>query len=146
MSAGKPRRPSAPRTLQARGRRFWRAVLDEVDMDLDGLELLRETCEVLDTIDRLRTQIAEQGETVAGSMGQPRLNSLVPELRHQRGQLADFLNRLGIEPGEEHVTGVLLAAVPDSPTPAQRQAARRAELKRQANSRRATKAAQARWR
>lgn len=147
MSRAKPRRPSAPSTLQARGRRFWRRVLEDVELDIDGMELLHETCETLDTIDRLRAQIAERGETVAGSMGQPVAHPLLSELRQHQRQLADFLKRLDIEPAEEQTPDGILRAVPDpTPTPGARQAANRAALKKAAASRNGRKAADARWR
>lgn len=121
-------------------------MLDEFDLDLDALELLIETCRVMDTIDGLRETVARDGQMIPGSMGQTRLHPAVSELRQQQRQLVDFIGRLGIEPVDEAVTGVTLAAVPDPPTYAQQQAARRAELKKKSNSRRASNAAHARWR
>lgn len=145
MTAGKPRRPAAPAGLEKRGRRFWRSVLDDIDFDLDALELLEETCRTLDTLDRLRVRIDEDGEMVKGSMGQPVAHPLLAELRQQRKLLADFLNRLGIEAADEQPVGVPLQVVPDPPTFAQQQAANRAQRTQQAKSRQARKAAGARW-
>lgn len=146
MNASTPRRPTAPPGLEKRGRRFWRAAVDEIDFDIDGLELLVDTCRTLDTIERLRAIVDAEGEMTKGSMGQPVAHPLLAELRHQRKQAADFLSKLGIDSADgQPIDGVLLHAVPDAPTYTQQQAARRAARTQRAKSAQGRKAAAARW-
>ena len=145
MNASTPRRPTAPPGLEKRGRRFWRAAVSEIDFDIDGLELLEDTCRTLDTIERLRAIVDAEGEMAKGSMGQPVAHPLLAELRQQRKQAADFLTKLGIDAADEQPVGVLLQAVPDASTYTQQQVARRAARTQRAKSAQGRKAAAARW-
>jgi len=47
-------RPPADLKPKGRGRRFWRQVHTEFDFGADDLELLAETCRILDLVDQLR--------------------------------------------------------------------------------------------
>jgi phage terminase small subunit len=90
--------PSPPSDLAARGRgrRFWKRVVGEWDCSPAEFELLAEACRTLDELDALRRAVAKQGATVAGSQGQPRAHPALAELRQGRGELRRLLEALGI--------------------------------------------------
>lgn len=116
------RRPSAPKDLGTRSRKFFREVYAIYDLSMSEHQLLLEACRTLDDCDALRERIELDGHMVKGSTGQSRLHPAVPELRQARTTLAKLLDQLGLpnpESGEQPVT---------------------------ASQRRAAKAGQARWR
>ena len=79
----------------------------------------------MDELDALRIAIATEGTTVPGSTGQPRAHPALGELRQGRGELRRLLDALGIPQP--------LAAVAEG------------EAVVSIASRRATRAASARW-
>jgi len=85
------RPPSAPRGLGTRGRRFWRWAVREFDIGRAERELLAEVCRVLDTVDALQGQIAEDGDVVGGKPHPAHV-----ELRQQRLALGRLLAQLDI--------------------------------------------------
>lgn len=115
------RKPAAPADLEKRGRAFWREVLKIYELNVDEMQLLAEACRTLDDCDRLREVIEADGHMVRGSTGQSRLHPAIGELRQTRTALAKFLAQLGLPDVDG---GASL------PTP---------------ESRRASKAATARW-
>jgi P27 family predicted phage terminase small subunit len=119
--------PTAPSDLatRGRGRRFWKRVVSEWECSPAELELLAEACRTLDELDVLRRAVAKEGATVAGSQGQRRAHPALSELRQARGELRRLLEALGIPAAvaaSGEVEGVVSLA-----------------------SRRATRAARARW-
>lgn len=104
--------PRAPKNLQTRGRRFWRATVAEYDLSDAELELLREACTTLDDLDRLAEAIAKDGPMVLGSQGQPVLHPAVTEARGQRLALHRLVSALALpdDDGKVTPTAVSMAA------------------------------------
>jgi hypothetical protein len=121
------RAPRPPSDLKAgtRGARFWRAVVAEFEPSPVELELLGEACRTLNELDALRRAVAKDGATVGGSRGQTRTHPGLVELRQGRAELRRLLDALAIP--------VPLAAAGDM------------EGVVSLASRRAQKAARARW-
>jgi phage terminase small subunit len=93
-------KPKAPRGLQARGRAFWRAVVDTYELTVDEVELLREVCRTLDVAEELAAVLDRDGATTTGSVGQTRVHPAVGELRATRLALGRLLGQLGL-PSED---------------------------------------------
>lgn len=127
MSDRPKARPKPPDDLVAhgRGRRFWREITEEFDLSRAEMEILTETCRTLDELEALGTAYRKQGPTTRGSQGQLRANPLLGEIRSQRAELRRLVEQLGIPTPEDPAAGL------DGVT--------------SLASRRATKAARARW-
>ena len=113
-----PQKP--PKGLGVAGRRLWREMTLGLVYDEHELVLLRLAAEQADVLASLEELVATDGWTVEGSAGQPRLHPAVAEARAARQAVAR-----------------LLAAIP---TPDDDGASRTPQ------QRRATKAANTRWR
>jgi hypothetical protein len=85
---------TAPKDLEARGRRFWRTVTTSWTLEADELELLTEVCRTLDICERLQALLVAEGLTVPGSTGQPRVHPAAGELRSSRQVLGRLLAQL----------------------------------------------------
>lgn len=116
-----PKRPSAPSGLRPAGRRLWRQVVADFDGSPHELALLALACRQADDVAALEDLIASDGLVVEGSAGQPRLNAAVTEVRQGRLALAKLLDQLAL-PADDDRAG------------------------RSPASRKAQKAARARWR
>lgn len=110
-----------PRGFAASGRSLWRSVTERYELRVDEAKVLEEACRTADLVALIDAQLAVDGLVVAGSMGQPRPNPLLTELRGHRQLLARLLAQLAIPDAE-------VPGVPAAPT-----------------SSRAIKAARARW-
>jgi phage terminase small subunit len=88
------RRPSAPKGLTDRGRRFWRTVVAGYELEPDELELLVEICRLLDQVEALQAVLEQDGLTATGSVGQVRVHPAVGELRSSRALLGKLLAQL----------------------------------------------------
>lgn len=88
-----------PKGLQASGKRLWRSITAEFDLenDPDKAEILAQACRVVDQIAELDEAAAEAPLTVRGSMGQPVISPFIAEARVQRALLAQLLARLNFE-------------------------------------------------
>ena len=111
--------PRPPRGLGARGRAFWRQVVAGYELEGHHVEVLREVCRLLDRADALAAAVQRDGEVVPGSTGQPRLHPALAEQRQTAVAVARLLDALGLDVEEEK---------PESAT-----------------SRKARRAAEARW-
>jgi hypothetical protein len=114
-----------PVGLGTRGARLWKTLTDEHEFRPDELAVLEEVCFALDELAAMRAQVVEDGPVVKGSRGQVREHPLAAGIRAHRALLGRLLKQLGI---------------PDPPDEEPRDG--RAESR----SRRASKAAQSRWR
>lgn len=81
--------------LQDRARAYWEAVTDSYDLNVDGLELLVETCECIDRCDRLAAQLREEGLMVEGRYG-PKAHPALSALRSDEALLAKLVAQLGL--------------------------------------------------
>jgi hypothetical protein len=91
----------APSGLGPSGRRLWRHLVADVEPSPVGRELLGEACKLADECDRLRFELAAGPLTVEGSMGQPRANPLLGEIRRHASALRDLLSALPPPPPVE---------------------------------------------
>jgi hypothetical protein len=89
--------PRAPKSLKARGKILWRDLVLEFEFDAQELDLLLETCRVLDMIDALSGAIEADGMMIEGSQGQSVLHPAVAELRQQQAAFARLVTSLNLQ-------------------------------------------------
>jgi hypothetical protein len=77
--------------------------VDTYDLTDSELSLLVEVCRLLDECEALRQALADDGVTVPGSNGQPRVHPAVGELRQHRLALGRLLSQLAL-PDEDEAT------------------------------------------
>ena len=94
---------SPPADLADRGRRFWSTTVATYELTDTELSLLLEVCRLMDECEALREAIDEQGTTVLGSTGQPRVHPALGELRQHRLALGRLLSQLAL-PDEDDET------------------------------------------
>ncbi|MGB5794540.1 MAG: hypothetical protein WBH51_01965 [Mycolicibacter algericus] len=94
----------SPAGLQAQGKRLWKSVTAEFELENEPhkLQILAQACRVSDVIAELDEAADEAPLTVKGSMGQQVISPFISEARAQRSLLAQLLARLNFEesPGE----------------------------------------------
>ena len=83
-----------------RGAKFRGTISKAYELTDSELELLAETCRVLDEIDGLNAAVKLDGVTVTGSTGQVRVHPAIAEARSHRLALARLLAQLSL-PDEE---------------------------------------------
>lgn len=116
--------PKAPAKLGDAGGALWRALTSAYEFEPPELVVLAAACRQADDIAALEQCILDDGLVVTGSAGQPRLSAAVTEARQGRLALARLLGDLAIPTADgESVERPMTAA-----------------------SKRAQKAADARWR
>ena len=95
-----------------RGGKFWATISATYELSDSELELLVETCRLLDEIDALDAAVRVDGVTVLGSAGQVRVHPAVAEARSHRLALARLLAQLALpnEDGAVIPTGTALRA------------------------------------
>lgn len=93
--------PKVPSGLQIAGRRLWKRACGLYQFRVDELAVLEGACRTADLIVSIESGLVGKPLTVAGSKGQDRVHPLIPELRAQRGLLAQMLRQLELpdEPG-----------------------------------------------
>jgi len=115
--------PSKPRPAPAgtgkAGRAFWREVVGTYSLSPGELPLLALAARQADDTAALEALLASDGLSVAGSMGQMRLNAVVTELRQSRLALVRMLDALAL-PVEQGGASL---------TPAQRRARQAADAR-----------------
>lgn len=92
---------TAPACFSEAGTALWErlvAVYELSDAEVPQLEL---ACRQADDVAHLERLLAEQGGTVVGSTGQPRLSPVFAELRQARLALSKLLGAVGL-PDEEN--------------------------------------------
>lgn len=108
--------PQPPSGLRAAGKRFWKTTVEEYDLRVDELSILRQICATLDTIAEIEAARKKDGNPLltTGSMGQEVIHPYIAELRTQRSQLASLMKSLGLknadegEPGNSSAAGTAL--------------------------------------
>lgn len=89
----------SPAGLHPPGKRLWRTVTAEFDLETEPhkLQILAQACRVTDVIAELDEAADEAPLTVKGSMGQQVISPFIAEARAQRALLAQLLARLNFE-------------------------------------------------
>lgn len=90
------RKPSAPKDLGSRGRKFWLDITAAFELERDETELLLEICRAMDLADALAAVLAAEGHTTEGSRGQRVAHPVIAPLTTVRGQLSRMLAQLGL--------------------------------------------------
>ncbi|MFZ3319530.1 MAG: P27 family phage terminase small subunit [Mycobacterium sp.] len=99
--AGGVRCPPAPKDLQVEGRKLWRDVLAEFELNATELALLRQLCLTVDELAAMKADLAEMGLVVMGSRNQPRVNPLIAVIASHRKLVDQLVVALGVPlPGE----------------------------------------------
>jgi P27 family predicted phage terminase small subunit len=89
---------NAPRGLRPAGRRLWKAVTGEFDLDDHEAALLLQACRTVDNLDQLQAILDENGLIADSSQG-IRVHPALVEARQQRLALAKLLAALGLPGG-----------------------------------------------
>lgn len=89
-------KPRVPAGVGTAGAALWRRLVAAYDFEVHELSMLEVACRQADDVAALENLIAEQGMTVAGSQGQPRLNAAVAEVRQGRLALGKLLGALAL--------------------------------------------------
>lgn len=86
----------SPAGLQAEGKRLWKSVITEFDLESEPhkRQILGQACRVADVIAELDEAAEQAPLTVKGSMGQQVISPFIAEARAQRSLLAQLLARL----------------------------------------------------
>jgi phage terminase small subunit len=87
-------KPKCPPRLDAAGRALWRRFVERFEFDPHELAVLESACRQADDVATLEALIADDGMTVPGSAGQPRLHPAVAEARNGRLALGKLLAQL----------------------------------------------------
>jgi hypothetical protein len=87
-----------PRGLRAAGKRLWRAVNSEFDIDDHEAALLREACRTVDQLDQLQAVLAQTSLVVGSNQG-IRVHPALVESRQQRLVLAKLVTSLRLPAG-----------------------------------------------
>lgn len=88
------RKSPAPKNMGARGLAFWNRVTGKYQLRADELVILEDACREMQLIDELQAAMRGESMIMSGSMGQPVVNPLVPELRQHRATLKALLTTL----------------------------------------------------
>lgn len=92
--------PKAPKGAQTAGRRLWRSVLSEFELQEHELTLLRQAVRVADFCEALQAEVEASGLLVDG-----RVNPALVEARQQRILLARLIVALRVPLGEDEEAG-----------------------------------------
>ncbi len=105
---------TVPKGLGAAGKRLWRRIAGDYELDQRELLLLEAAARQADMVERLEAALVDSPLEVKGVAGQPVVNGLIVEARQGRTVLARLLGQLNL-PDED-----------DRPMSARSQRARRA--------------------
>jgi hypothetical protein len=94
------RPPSAPKGLGASGRRLWRSVSDDYELDVHEELVLLQACRCADRLDTLAAQVADAPPMVTTSRGDEAPHPALVESRQQSVTLTRLLASLRLPSGE----------------------------------------------
>lgn len=95
--------PPRPRNgLKAGGKRLWLAVVNDYDLDGQGLELLAQACRTVDVIATLDAVVAAEGAMSESTQG-ARVHPAIVEARQQRSALRQLVTALGLDLEQDDV-------------------------------------------
>jgi hypothetical protein len=91
-----PKKPAAPQTLAAAGKKLWQDIVKDYDLRPDELRILEDACAATDMITEMRKAWVSLGRPymASGSMGQPVEHPLVGSIDKQRKTRKAFLVQL----------------------------------------------------
>lgn len=92
--------PAAPNGLKASGRRLWRSVLADFDLDGHELLLLLQACRCADRLDLLADEADAHPITVVNAKGDQVAHPAITESRQQSLTLARLLASLRLPSGD----------------------------------------------
>ncbi|MCS5715112.1 terminase [Herbiconiux sp. CPCC 205716] len=99
MTKAKP-----PVGLRLGGRRLWKQVMDDFELDEHERSVLLQACRIADTLDRLQ-KVIDDGDVVVASPQGMKANPAIVEFRQQAVTLAKCMASLRIPMGEEESAG-----------------------------------------
>ena len=86
--------PRVPAGIGDAGRKLWRAITREHELDGRETAILAQACRQADALADMDAALVRDGIVVPGAAGQPRLNAIVAESRQARLALAKLLDLL----------------------------------------------------
>jgi hypothetical protein len=89
-----------PSGLKAGGRRLWKSVTDDYELDRHELDLLAQAARTVDTLDALEAIVASEGLMSMSAQG-ARVHPAVSESRQQKITLARLLAALRVPLGDQ---------------------------------------------
>lgn len=90
-----------PKGLEAAGRRLWRSISDEYELDVHEEALLLQAARTVDRLDAIAEALVGAPLTDTNFKGDPVTNPLLVETRQQSLTLARLLASLRLPSGEE---------------------------------------------
>jgi hypothetical protein len=93
-------KPQPPSGTKASGRRLWRSLVDDVNLEEHYLALLREAVRTVDMLDSLAEIIADEGPMIDSPQGR-RMHPAVIEARQLKIVLARLLAALRLPSNED---------------------------------------------
>ena len=94
----KKRIPRAPGHLVKEGRKFWRQVLKEIDLEeAHVLKLLESACQCLDRVQEARLEIEAKGSFYRDRFGQPKEHPAHKTERDNKVLFARLVRELGLD-------------------------------------------------
>jgi hypothetical protein len=96
----RPKAPTSPRGLQTAGRRLWRAVTADYEMDEHERAVLVQACRTADLCDRLAQEAEDAPLTVTNFKGDAVANPLIVEHRQQSATLSRLIAALRLPDDE----------------------------------------------
>jgi hypothetical protein len=97
--------PRPPKGLAAPGRRLWRSVVEEYELDEHERVLLVQACRTVDRLDDIAEALVGQPLTVDNFRGDPVAHPLLNEQRQQSQTLARLLASLRMPSGDQEAEG-----------------------------------------
>lgn len=93
--------PKPPAGLRSEGRRLWKAVTADFDLDQHELTLLREVARTADACSELQAVVDQDGRMQTDHLGNVRVHPAAVELRQTRILFARLLSCLRVPLGEQ---------------------------------------------
>ena len=91
------RGPRPPAHLSAEAQAWWRSVVRDYELPPHGLRLLRLACEAMDTSERARAVLAEEGLTTTDRHGQIKAHPCCAVQRESAASYMRALRQLGLD-------------------------------------------------
>ncbi len=93
--------PAPPKGTKAEGRRLWRSVVGQFELEDHERALLREAVRLVDTLDELHAIVERDGLVITAPNGGERVHPAAVEARQSRIALARILPVLRLPEGED---------------------------------------------